>query len=110
MFQVLKNLVLIYNTVLIYISSFVFLKKKKKKIQVPFLPMAVNILVQIYAAQEGKTSLHLVAANNYIKGFQFILTKFKQHALVKSLKGDLPIHISSKKGHIKAVEIFLEQQ
>ena len=108
MFQVLKNLVLIYNTVLIYISSFVFLKKKKK-IQVPFLPMAVNILVQIYA-QEGKTSLHLVAANNYIKGFQFILTKFKQHALVKSLKGDLPIHISSKKGHIKAVEIFLEQQ
>ena len=60
--------------------------------------------------QKGKTPLHLAAANNYIEGIQFILTKFKQHALVQSLKGDLPIHISSKKGHIKAVKIFLEQQ
>ncbi|XP_030969657.1 protein ACCELERATED CELL DEATH 6-like [Quercus lobata] len=60
--------------------------------------------------QKGKTPLHLAVANNYIEGIQFILTKFRQHALVKSLKGDLPIHISSKKGHIKVVEIFLEQQ
>ena len=32
--------------------------------------------------QKGKKPLHLAAANNYIEGIQFILTKFRQRALL----------------------------
>ena len=95
MFQKIYINIYIYILINLYILEEVFSKN----------PLLFHVI-----DQKGKTPTHLAAVNNYTDGIQFILTKFRQHALVKSLKGDLPIHISSKKGHIKAVEKFLEQQ
>ncbi|XP_054781913.1 uncharacterized protein LOC129289128 [Prosopis cineraria] len=43
-----------------------------------------------------------------VEGFRIMLTKSKMIAFQRNSKGNLPVHFSSKMGHVQVVEKFLE--
>ena len=60
--------------------------------------------------KKGKTPLHFAVSTCYFEGTQFLLEKSRKSFLERSTKGDLPIHIACKKGHVEIVKMLREQQ
>ncbi|KAK7257445.1 hypothetical protein RIF29_31434 [Crotalaria pallida] len=65
----------------------------------------------IYLRDEnGGTSLHYAAYIGYIEGVRILLNVSTLTALERNSKGDLPIHIACKRGHVIVVEELLQQE
>ncbi|XP_027909451.1 protein ACCELERATED CELL DEATH 6-like [Vigna unguiculata] len=61
--------------------------------------------------EEGGTPFHYAAYTGYVKGFRILLQnsseKSNQSLLERNKKGNFPIHLACKRGHVEVVEEFL---
>ncbi|KAK4266612.1 hypothetical protein QN277_027504 [Acacia crassicarpa] len=60
--------------------------------------------------EDGGTPLHYAAFIGYVEGVRILLKKSALSALEQNAKGQLPIHLACKWGHVKVVREFLGQQ
>ena len=56
---------------------------------------------------DGETPLHYAASTNYLEGVDILLNKSILLALERDKKGNLPIHLACKRGHVDVVKQFI---
>ncbi|KAI4354311.1 hypothetical protein L6164_003184 [Bauhinia variegata] len=59
--------------------------------------------------ENGGTPLHFAASIGDIRGIRILLKEASSTALERNIKGHLPIHIASKKGHVNVVKEILQR-
>ncbi|KAE9620649.1 putative ankyrin repeat-containing domain, PGG domain, protein accelerated cell death 6 [Lupinus albus] len=60
--------------------------------------------------EDGGTSLHYAAYIGYVEGVRILLNISTLTALERNTKGDLPIHLACKRGHVEVVEELLQKE